>query len=102
MLLRTYYFVFENYIFDCKVLGWKVWVNGILLVSLSCDVCSAFSRSISVRCLPVVTVESGQPRFLKKKWHISSHLLLKSESSLQRRLSLRNLENGMVFFTCCG
>ena len=35
-------------------------VNGILLVSSFCDVCSAVSRSISwARCLPVVTAESG-------------------------------------------
>ena len=35
-------------------------VNGILLFSLFCDVCSAVSRLISwARCLPVVTVESG-------------------------------------------
>ena len=62
----------------------------ILSVSLFCEVCSAVSRSISwARCLPVITAESGQPRFLKN-WHISSHLLLKSVSSLQRRLSLRN------------
>ena len=65
-------------------------VNEILLVSSFCDVCSAVSRSISwAQCLPVVRAESGQPRFLKN-WHISSHLLLKSESSLQRCLSLRN------------
>ena len=29
-------------------------------------------------------------RVFLKTWHISSHLLLKSVSSLQRRLSLRN------------
>ena len=35
-------------------------MNGILLVSLFCEVWSAVSRSISrARCLPVVTVESG-------------------------------------------
>ena len=55
-----------------------------------CEVCSVVSRSISwARCLPVVTAESGLPRFLKN-WHISSHLLLKLVSSLQGRLSLRN------------
>ena len=65
-------------------------MNGILSVSSFCEVCSAVSRSISwARCLPLVTAESGWPRFLKN-WHISSHLLLKSGSSLQRRLSLRN------------
>ena len=65
-------------------------MNGILSVSLFCEVCSAVSWAISwERCLPVITAESGQPRFLKN-WHISSHLLLKSVSSLQRRLSLRN------------
>ena len=65
-------------------------MNGILSVSLYCEVCSAVSGSISwERCLPVVTAESGESRFLKN-WHISSHLLLKSVSSLQRRLSLRN------------
>ena len=38
----------------------KFWVNGILLVSSFCDVCSAVSRSISwARCLPVVNAESG-------------------------------------------
>ena len=41
-------------------------VNEILLVSSFCDVCNAVSRSISwARCLPAVTAESGQPRFLK-------------------------------------
>mgnify|MGYP006964551722 CR=1 FL=1 len=45
-----------------------------------CDVFSAVSRSISwARCLPVVTTESVEAR-----------LLLKSESSPQMRLSLRN------------
>ena len=40
--------------------GWWMRVNGILLVSSFCDVCSAASRSISwARCLPVVTAESG-------------------------------------------
>ena len=40
--------------------GWLVRVNGILSVSLFCEVCSAVSRSISwARCLPVVTAESG-------------------------------------------
>ena len=35
-------------------------VNGILLVSSFCDVCSAVTRSIyGPRCLPVVTAESG-------------------------------------------
>ena len=49
--------VFENYIFDCKVL-WMV--NGILLVSSFCGDCSAVFRSISwARCLPVVIAESG-------------------------------------------
>ena len=40
--------------------GCEVRLNGILLVSLFCEVWSAVSRSISrARCLPVVTVESG-------------------------------------------
>ena len=35
-------------------------MNGILSVSLLCEVSSAVSRSISwARCLPVVTAESG-------------------------------------------
>ena len=35
-------------------------MNGILSVSLLCEVCSALSRSISwAQCLPVVTAESG-------------------------------------------
>ena len=51
-------------------------MNGILSVSSFCEVCSAVSRLIFwARCLPVVTAESGLPRFLKN-WHISSHLLL--------------------------
>ena len=54
--------VFENDIFDCKVLcmvGEGEW-NSAGPVSSFCDVCSAISRSISwSRCLPVVTVESG-------------------------------------------
>ena len=52
--------MFENYIFDCKVLWMVVRVNGILLVSSSCGDCSAVLRSISwARCLPVVIAESG-------------------------------------------
>ena len=50
--------VFENDIFDCKVLcmvGEGEW-NSVGPVSSFCDVCSAISWS---RCLPVVTVESG-------------------------------------------
>ena len=48
--------VFENYSFEWKVL----WMNGILLVSSFCDVCSAVSGSISwARWLPVVTAELG-------------------------------------------
>ena len=40
--------------------GWYVRVNGIMSVSLFCEVCSAVSRSISwARCLPVVAAESG-------------------------------------------
>ena len=51
-------------------------MNGILSVSSFCEVCSAVSRLIFwAQCLPVVTAESGLPRFLKN-WHISSHLLL--------------------------
>ena len=53
-------------------------MNEILLVSWFCDVCSAVSRSISsAPCLPMVTAESGYPRFLKH-WHIFSHLVLQS------------------------
>ena len=52
--------VFENDIFDSKVLWMVGKGNGILSVSLFCEVCSAASRSISwARCLPVVTAESG-------------------------------------------
>ena len=41
-------------------------MNGILSVSLFCEVCSAVSRSNSwARCLPVITAESGQSLFLK-------------------------------------
>ena len=65
-------------------------MNGILSASSFCEGCSAVSRSFSwAQCLPVVTAESGLSRFFKN-WYISSHLLLKSVSSLQRRLSLRN------------
>ena len=65
-------------------------MNGYLLVFSFYDVCSAISRSISwARCLSVVTTESVEQRFFKD-WHISLHLLLKSESSPQMRLSLRN------------
>ena len=80
---------FENDIFDCRIL-WMVGEDEwILLVSSLCDVSSAVSRSISwARCLPVCCRRCCA--FFEKKWHISSHLLLKSESSLQRRLSLRN------------
>ena len=45
-------------------------MNGILSNSLFCQVCSAVSRSISwARCLPVVTAESGWPRFFEKLAH---------------------------------
>ena len=65
-------------------------MNGILSVSSFCGVCNAVSRWFYwARCLRVVTAESGLPRFLKN-WHISSHLLLKSVSSLQSGLSLTN------------
>ena len=75
-----------------EVFDWKVlWMIGEgEWNSLGFLVCSAISRSISwVRCVPVVTAKSGWLRFLKN-WHISSHLSLKSVSSLQRRLSLTN------------
>ena len=78
----------ENFeVFDCKVL----WVIGEgEWNSFGFFVCGAVSQSISwVRYLPVVTAESGWLCFLKH-WHISSHLLLKSASSLQGRLSLKN------------
>ena len=76
--------------FIARFCGWEVRVNGILLVSLFCEVWSAVSRSISrAWCLPVVTVESEKPRF-PKNWYISSHMLFKSVSPLQRCLSLRN------------
>ena len=75
-------------------------MNRILSVSLFCEVCSVVAGSISwARCLPVGTAESALPPFLKN-WHISLHLLLKSVSSLQRRLSLRNWEiekNGIFY-----
>ena len=65
-------------------------MNGNMFAFSFCDVCSAVCRSISwSRCLPVVTAESVEQRFLKN-WLISLHLLLKSESSLQMRISLRN------------
>ena len=78
-------------------------MKGILLGSSLCEVCSSVSRSISWdRCLPVVTAESGQPLKKQKKTknkysHISSHLSLKSAWSLQRRLRLKNWENGIAF-----
>ena len=65
-------------------------MNGIMSVSSFCEVCSAVSRSIFwARCLPVSYSGVRVAAFLKN-WRISSHLLLKSVSSLQRRLSLRN------------
>ena len=53
-----------------------------------------FLDRLYTRCMPVVTAESRQPRFLKN-WRISSHLLSKLESSLQRRLSLKKLSECM-------
>ena len=44
-----------------------------------------FGRGVSLW----LQLSQGSRVFLKN-WHISSHLLLKSVSSLQRRLSLRN------------
>ena len=42
-------------------------MNGILSISSFCEVCSAVSRSIySAWCLPVITAESGWPRFFEK------------------------------------
>ena len=75
-----------------EVFDWKVlWMIGEgEWNSFGFLVFSEIYRSISgVSCLPVVTAKSGWLRFLKN-WHISSHLSLKSVSSLQRRLSLTN------------
>ena len=54
-----------------------------------CKTCHFISNMVKI---------SGPNRSVK----ITDHLLLKSDSSLQRRLSLRNLENGVAFFTYCG
>ena len=68
-----------------------VGLNGKLFAFSFCDVCSAVSRSISwSRCLPVVTAESMEQRFLKKLAHFLAFQMLKSESSLQMRISIRN------------
>ena len=40
-------------------------------------------------CLWLQRSQGSRVFFFLKNWHISSHLLLKSVSSLQRRLSLR-------------
>ena len=43
------------------------------------------------RCFSVVRARRVRVvAFFLKNWHLSSHLRLKSASSLQRRLSLRN------------
>ena len=64
-------------------------VNGILLVSSLCDVSSAIF-SVDLLGAMFASGYSGVrvAAFFKKKNY--SHLLLKSASSLQRRLSLRN------------
>ena len=72
--------------------GWNVRVNGILSLLSLCDVCGADCRSICwARWWPAWTTEAGYPRLLKK-FYISSDFNDKSESSLQRRRSLRNWE----------
>ena len=64
-------------------------VNGILLVSWFCDNSSAVSRSISwARCLPVDSGVWVAP-FFEKLAHFLT-FVVKSESLLKRRLSLRN------------
>ena len=75
--------VFENDIFDCKVLWMVGWM----------EICSLF-RSVTfvVRFLG---------RFLGRDVFLAFQML-KSESSLQMRISIRNWEDETTFFTCCG
>ena len=73
-------------------------MNGILSVSSFCEVCSAVFRSISwARCLPLVTAESGYPRFLKN-WYISSHFLLKSVVTAEASQSKKLREWDGIFY----
>ena len=60
--------VFENDIFDCKVLWLVGKCEWILSVSSFCEVCSAASRSISwARCLPVVLAFAAKVGFFTAK-----------------------------------
>ena len=82
--------VFENDIFDCKVLwivGEGEWnsVGFFVLSGLMCGFLVNFSGALFACGYSRVRVAA----FLKN-WRISSHLSLKSASSLQRRLCLRN------------
>ena len=63
-------------------------MNGILSVSSLCELCLSvvFLGAVFACGYSGVRVAA----FFEKNWHISSHLLLKSVSSLHRRLSLRN------------
>ena len=50
----------------------------------------SLGRFFCARCLPVHGYSGVSVAAFFENWHIFSHLLLKSVSSLQRRLSLRN------------
>ena len=73
----------EDNVFHCSIV-WMVnegeWDSLVLLLFLRC-----MSRCFSIdlaraRCFPVLTTESGEPRFLKN-WLISSAFSRKSSSS---------------------
>ena len=66
--------------------GWLVRVNGILLVSSFCDLLIDFLGTMFACGDSEIRVAT----FFEKLAHFLAHFLLKSDSSLQRSLSLRN------------
>ena len=82
-----------------KLLGWKVSVKGIRSSLSEADSSKADSLlTFWTRLSALDKMLSGQPRS-EKKIDISSHLELKSESSLQNLRSLRNWEYGIESLT---
>ena len=81
--------------FTAWLWGRNVRVNGFPSLFSFADICSADCRSICwARWWLAVTTEAGLLHLWEKS-HISSDFKEKSESSLQRRRSLRNWEWGM-------
>ena len=77
-------------------------MNGILSVSSFCEVCSAVSRAFSwARCLPVVTAESGLPRFFEKLAHFLALVVKVGVVTAEASQSKKLREWGGIFFVLC-